>query len=133
MGIQMVGSALQAPFIDPMYLQHLRTAYNPAFGIGSNPEGPPLIPSSPVGPGSPMRHKDFNMRLPGGVRNVAGELQRERGARLQTCLLVCPKVFQVVFEGMIEGMWLNKWKEQSNCEENKEKEDYSGYSFCDSN
>lgn len=45
---------------------------NPAFGIGSNPEGPPVIPSSPVGPGSPMRHKDFNMRLPGGVRNVAG-------------------------------------------------------------
>ncbi|CAI9774620.1 unnamed protein product [Fraxinus pennsylvanica] len=130
MGNQMAGSVLQAPFIDPVYLQYLRTAEyaaalsdpsvdrsymgnsymdllqkaylgtllspqksqygvplvgktsgssphgyysNPAFGIGlSYPGAPPVIPSSPVGPGSPMRHGDFNMRFPGGVRNVAG-------------------------------------------------------------
>ncbi|OWM66755.1 pumilio homolog 2-like isoform X2 [Punica granatum] len=127
------GGALQAPFMDPMYLQYLRTseyaaqlaalndasgdrnylgnsylnvlemqkAYlgslespqksmynvplssktagsnhhgfysNRAFGGGvSYPGSPlanPLIPDSPVGPGSPMRHNDF-MRM----RNLAG-------------------------------------------------------------
>ncbi|CAI9768513.1 unnamed protein product [Fraxinus pennsylvanica] len=46
---------------------------NPAFGIGlSYPGSPPVIPNSPVGPGSPMRHGDFNMRFTGGVRNIAG-------------------------------------------------------------
>ncbi|KAL2557512.1 Pumilio-like protein 1 [Forsythia ovata] len=46
---------------------------NPAFGIGlSYPGSPPVIPNSPVGPGSPMRHGEFNMRFPGGARNVAG-------------------------------------------------------------
>ncbi|XP_022883185.1 pumilio homolog 2-like [Olea europaea var. sylvestris] len=130
MGNQMAGSMLQAPFIDTLYPQYLRTAEyaaalsnpsadrsymgnsymdllqkaclgttlspqksqcgvpvvgktigssprgyygNPAFGIGlSYPGSPPVIPNSPVGPVSPMRHGDFNMRFPGGVSNVAG-------------------------------------------------------------
>ncbi|KAL3829071.1 hypothetical protein ACJIZ3_017873 [Penstemon smallii] len=124
---------LQAPFVDPLYLQYLRTAeyaaaaqvaafndpsidrnyvgnsymdliqkaymgnllspqksqygksggssphgyYNPSFGIGlSYPGSPltsPILPNSPGGgPGSPMRHGEFNMRFAGGMRNVAG-------------------------------------------------------------
>lgn len=137
-GNQMSGSNLQAPFVDPMYLQYLRTseyaaqlaalndpsmdrnflgnsymnllelqkAYlgallspqksqygvplggksgssnhhgyygSPTFGVGMSYPGSPLaspvIPNSPVGPGSPMRHNDLNMRFPSGMRNLAG-------------------------------------------------------------
>ncbi|XP_073136218.1 pumilio homolog 1-like [Henckelia pumila] len=139
MGNQMAGNSLQAPFVDPLYLQYLRTAEyaaaqagalndpsldrnymgnsyidllqkaylgnlispqksqygaslvgknsgssphgyygNPAFGIGLSYPGSPLanhmIPNSPGGPGSPMRHGEFNMRFAGGMRNVAGGL-----------------------------------------------------------
>ncbi|CAI9770860.1 unnamed protein product [Fraxinus pennsylvanica] len=49
---------------------------NPAFGIGlsypGSPLASPVIPNSPGGPGSPMRHGEFNMRFPGGMRNIAG-------------------------------------------------------------
>ncbi|XP_022874872.1 pumilio homolog 2-like isoform X2 [Olea europaea var. sylvestris] len=49
---------------------------NPAFGIGlsypGSPLASPVIPTSPGGPGSPMRHGEFNMRFPGGMRNIAG-------------------------------------------------------------
>ncbi|XVF68826.1 hypothetical protein PTKIN_Ptkin11bG0032200 [Pterospermum kingtungense] len=138
-GSQIAGNALQAPFIDPMYLQYLRTsdyaaaqlaalndpsmdrnflgnsymnllelqkAYlgallspqkshyglplgaksgssnlhgfygNPTFGAGMSYPGSPLaspvIPNSPVGPGSPIRHTDMNMRFAPGMRNLAG-------------------------------------------------------------
>ncbi|KAK6234890.1 hypothetical protein SCA6_010227 [Theobroma cacao] len=138
-GSQIAGNALQAPFVDPMYLQYLRTsdyaaaqlaalndpsmdrnflgnsymnllelqkAYlgallspqksqygvplgaksgssnlhgfygNPTFGAGMSYPGSPLaspvIPNSPVGPGSPIRHTDLNMRFPSGMRNLAG-------------------------------------------------------------
>ncbi|OMO61999.1 hypothetical protein CCACVL1_23077 [Corchorus capsularis] len=137
-GSQMAGNALQAPFVDPMYLQYLRTsdyaaqlaalndpsmdrnflgnsymnllelqkAYlgallspqksqygvplaaksgssslhgfygNPTFGAGMSYPGSPLaspvIPNSPVGPGSPIRHTDLNLRFPSGMRNLAG-------------------------------------------------------------
>ncbi|KAJ6315715.1 hypothetical protein OIU78_019060 [Salix suchowensis] len=94
------GSALQAPYVDPMHLQYLRTpdyastqlaaindpsidrnylggksgssthhGYfgNPAFGVGMPYPGSPLashvIPNSPVGPASPLRHNELNMRL----------------------------------------------------------------------
>ncbi|KAH6810918.1 pumilio 2 [Perilla frutescens var. frutescens] len=138
-GNQMTGSMLQAPFVDPLYLQYLRTAEysaaqvaalndpsvdrnymgdsyldllqkaylgnmlpaqkseygvplgsktgvssphgyygNPAFGIGLSYPGSPLsspaIPNSAGGPGSPIRHGDFNMRFPGGLRNAAGSV-----------------------------------------------------------
>lgn len=130
---QMAGNALQAPFVDPMYLQYLRSteyaaaqvaaindssmdrnylgnsymdllqkAYlgtllspqkspygaplgsksgsphhhgyygNPAFGVGLSYPGSPLAgPVSPVGPGSPIRHGDLNMRYPSGMRNLS--------------------------------------------------------------
>uniref|UniRef100_A0A2P2MFU7 Uncharacterized protein MANES_01G170300 n=1 Tax=Rhizophora mucronata TaxID=61149 RepID=A0A2P2MFU7_RHIMU len=137
-GSLMHGSALQGPFVDPIYLQYLRTpeyaaqlaalndpsadrnylgnsymnllelqkAYvgalqspqkpqygvplgsktgasnqlgyygNPAFGVGMSYPGSPLaspvIPNSPVGPGSPMRHNELNLRFPSGVRNLTG-------------------------------------------------------------
>ncbi|XP_057782858.1 pumilio homolog 2-like isoform X2 [Salvia miltiorrhiza] len=137
LGNQVPGSALQAPFVDPLYLQYLRTAEyaaqvaalndpsvdrnymgnsymdllqkaylgnllspqksqygaplggktgvssphgyygNPAFGIGlsypGSPLASPVIPNS-GGPGSPMRHGDFNVRFPGGLRNVSGSV-----------------------------------------------------------
>uniref|UniRef100_A0A5B6ZMF0 PUM-HD domain-containing protein n=1 Tax=Davidia involucrata TaxID=16924 RepID=A0A5B6ZMF0_DAVIN len=138
-GSQMVGSALQAPFVDPMYIQYLRTAEyaaaqvaalndpsmdrnylgnsymdllqkaylgallspqksqygvplgtkpsgsnhhgyygTPAYGVGLSYHGSPLaspvIPNSPVGPGSPMRHGELNMRFPSGMRNLAGDV-----------------------------------------------------------
>ncbi|XP_012471286.1 pumilio homolog 2 [Gossypium raimondii] len=139
-GSQIAGNALQAPFVDPMYLQYLRTsdytaaqlaalsdpsmdrnflgnsymnllelqkAYlgallspqksqyggvplgaksgssnlhgfygSPTFGTGmsypGSPLASPLIPNSPVGPGSPIRHTDLNMHFPSGMRNLAG-------------------------------------------------------------
>ncbi|KAH0667165.1 hypothetical protein KY285_028371 [Solanum tuberosum] len=132
MGNQMSGSALQASFMDPMYLQYLTAEYvaqvaalndpsmdrnymgnsymdllqkaylgnalspksqygvplsskgsgsshhgyyaNPAFGVGlsypGSPLASPVVPNSPVGPGSPMRHGDYNMRFPGAMRNI---------------------------------------------------------------
>ncbi|XP_042045140.1 pumilio homolog 2-like [Salvia splendens] len=133
---QMNGSVLQAPFVDPLYLQYLRTteysaaqvaalnnqsvdrnymgdsyldllqkAYlgnllpspnseygvplggksgvssphgyygNPAFGVGmsypGSPSASPAILHSFGGPGSPIRHGEFN-RYPGGIRNATG-------------------------------------------------------------
>ncbi|KAJ8438464.1 hypothetical protein Cgig2_027144 [Carnegiea gigantea] len=48
---------------------------NPAFGIGSAYAGnclaSSLLPNSPVGSGSPLRHGERNMRLPSGMRNFA--------------------------------------------------------------
>ncbi|KAJ8559519.1 hypothetical protein K7X08_003577 [Anisodus acutangulus] len=132
MGNQMAGNALQASFMDPMYLQYLTAEYvaqvaslsdpsldrnymgnsyvdllqkaylgnalspksqygvplssktsgsshhgyygNPAYGVGlsypGSPLASPVIPNSPVGPGSPMRHSDYNMRFPGAMRNM---------------------------------------------------------------
>ncbi|KAL8531420.1 hypothetical protein ACS0TY_008138 [Phlomoides rotata] len=130
-----IGNQLQAPFVDPLYMQYIRTAEyaaqvaalndpsvdrnymsnaymdllqkayvgnllspqksqygvplggktgassphgyytNPAFGIGLSYPGSPLpspVPNSAGGPGSPMRHGDFNMRFSAGLRNVAG-------------------------------------------------------------
>ncbi|CAB4282412.1 unnamed protein product [Prunus armeniaca] len=139
LGSPIAGSGLQAPFVDPMYLQYLRTseyaaaqlaalndpsmdrnylgnsymnllelqkAYlgallspqksqygvplggksagsnqhgyygNPAFGVGmsypGSPMASPVIPNSPIGPGSPMRHNELNMCFPSGMRNLAG-------------------------------------------------------------
>lgn len=138
-GNHIAGNALQAPFLDPMYLQYLRTAEyaaaqvaaindpsvdrnylgnsyvdllglqkaylgallspqksqygvplgskssgsnhhgyygNPAFGIGMSYPGSPLaspvIPNSPIGQGSPIRHNDLNMRFASGMRNMSG-------------------------------------------------------------
>ncbi|XAR58964.1 hypothetical protein NMG60_11014562 [Bertholletia excelsa] len=49
---------------------------NPAFGVGLSYPGSPLAgpvyPNSPGGPGSPLRHGELNMRLPSGMRNLAG-------------------------------------------------------------
>ncbi|XP_059626581.1 pumilio homolog 1-like [Cornus florida] len=132
---QLAGNALHAPFVDPMYLQYLRSidyatqqvaAYNdpsmdrsylgnsymdllqkaylgaqvspqksqygvpfgtkssgsnhhgyystPAYGVGlpypGSPLSSPVFPNSPVGPGSPMRNCELNMRFPSGMRNL---------------------------------------------------------------
>ncbi|XP_047164271.1 pumilio homolog 2-like [Vigna umbellata] len=138
MGNQIPGTALQAPFVDPMYYQYLRTseyaaqlgalsdpsvdrtylgnsymnllelqkAYlgsilspqksqynvplggksgsstphgyygNPAYGVGLSYPGSPMansvVSTSPVGPGSPVRHNELNMRFASGMRNLAG-------------------------------------------------------------
>ncbi|GAB4860121.1 hypothetical protein Ancab_011599 [Ancistrocladus abbreviatus] len=135
MGNQIGGTALQASFVDPVYLQYLRTAEyaaqvaalgdhspdrsylnnsyvdlfqkaymgsllspqksqygvplgsksggsnhgyygNHAYGVGmaypGSPLANPVIPNSPVGPGSPIRHNEFNMRFPGAMRNLGG-------------------------------------------------------------
>nr|GMD22468.1 pumilio homolog 2-like [Ipomoea batatas] len=46
---------------------------NPGFRVGLSYPGSlltsPVIPNSPVGPGSPIRHSDYNMRVGGGMRN----------------------------------------------------------------
>ncbi|GFP97365.1 pumilio homolog 2 [Phtheirospermum japonicum] len=51
---------------------------NPSFGIGlsypGSPLASPVLQSSAGGPVSPMRHGEFNMRYPGGMRNVAGSV-----------------------------------------------------------
>ncbi|KAL6204537.1 hypothetical protein ACLB2K_021804 [Fragaria x ananassa] len=137
LGSPIAGNGLQAPYVDPMYLQYLRTseyaaaqlaalndpsvdrnylgnsymnilelqkAYlgallspqksqygvgaplggksggsnhhgyygNHAFGMSypGSPMASPVIPNSPVGPGSPMRHNDLNMCYPSGMRNL---------------------------------------------------------------
>ncbi|KAK8615361.1 hypothetical protein V6N13_069134 [Hibiscus sabdariffa] len=142
-GSPIAGNALNAPFVDPLYLQYLRTsdyaaaqqtalndhtvdrnflgnsymnllelqkAYlgailspqksqygvplgaksgssnlhgfygNTTFGAGVSYPGSPLanavMPNSPVGPGSPIRHTDLNMRFPSGMRNLAGGVIR---------------------------------------------------------
>ncbi|GAB2274399.1 hypothetical protein Dimus_009165 [Dionaea muscipula] len=136
MANEIAGNALQASFLNPMYLQYLRTAEytaqiaalndqspdrgyvnnsymdmlqkaylgslispqksnygvpmgnkstgfnhnyygNHAFGVGLGYPGNalvnPVMPNSPVGPGSPMRHSEFNMRFPGSpMRNLGG-------------------------------------------------------------
>ncbi|KAM7256242.1 hypothetical protein ACFE04_011983 [Oxalis oulophora] len=131
-GTQMGGNSLQTPFVDPVYLQYLRTSEYAAqlaalndpsmdrnvianqymielqkaylallspqkahyqlggksgvsnhqgyygsspFGVGLSYPGSPLanpvIPNSPLGPGSPIRHSDLRFS-PSGMRNLAG-------------------------------------------------------------
>ncbi|KAF8396804.1 hypothetical protein HHK36_018437 [Tetracentron sinense] len=49
---------------------------NPTFGLGmsypGSPLASPLLPNSPVGPGSPIRHNERNMHFPSVMRNLAG-------------------------------------------------------------
>ncbi|XP_031099603.1 pumilio homolog 1-like isoform X2 [Ipomoea triloba] len=51
---------------------------NPAFGAGfsypGSPLASPVIPNSPIGPGSPMRHSDHSMRFSGGLRNLGASV-----------------------------------------------------------
>eukprot|EP00262_Sarcandra_glabra_P002266 TRINITY_DN12537_c0_g1_i1.p1 TRINITY_DN12537_c0_g1~~TRINITY_DN12537_c0_g1_i1.p1 ORF type:complete len:851 (+),score=167.04 TRINITY_DN12537_c0_g1_i1:426-2978(+) len=51
---------------------------NPSFGLGMSYPGSPLatpvLPTSPVGPGSPIRHNERNVRFPSGMRNLAGSV-----------------------------------------------------------
>ncbi|KAK9168383.1 hypothetical protein Syun_000523 [Stephania yunnanensis] len=48
---------------------------NPSFGLGMSYPGSPLaspvVPNSPVGPGSPLRH-ERNLRFPSGIRGMGG-------------------------------------------------------------
>lgn len=64
---------------------------NPAFGIGTayagNHLANSLLPNSPVGPGSPLRHGERSMRLPSGMRNLAagmmGNWRSETGSFME--------------------------------------------------
>ncbi|KAI3993431.1 hypothetical protein MKX01_007876, partial [Papaver californicum] len=51
---------------------------NASYSIGgmsySNPMINPILPNSPVGPGSPMRHNERNMRFASGMRNLGGSV-----------------------------------------------------------
>ncbi|KAK6927001.1 Pumilio RNA-binding repeat [Dillenia turbinata] len=132
MGNHVAGNALQSPFMDPMYLQYMRTAEyaaalndpslernfinnsyvdllqkayvgallsppksqygvplmgksspsnhhgyygNPAYGVGmsypGSPLASPIIPNSPGGPGSPLRHNEL-LRFASGMRSLPG-------------------------------------------------------------
>ncbi|PKU79192.1 pumilio homolog 2 [Dendrobium catenatum] len=50
--------------------------YGSPFGLGMSYQGSPLaspvLPASPVGSGSPLRHGERNMHLPSGMRNLVG-------------------------------------------------------------
>ncbi|XP_058109574.1 pumilio homolog 2-like [Magnolia sinica] len=63
------------PFLGKTSLNHGYYG-NPTFGLGMSYPGSPLaspvLPTSPVGPGSPMRHNDRNIRFPSSMRNLAG-------------------------------------------------------------
>ncbi|KAJ4719986.1 putative Pumilio [Melia azedarach] len=45
---------------------------NPAYGLGMSYPGGPLLPNSPVGSGSPVRHGERNMRFSAGMGNLSG-------------------------------------------------------------
>ncbi|XAR72000.1 hypothetical protein NMG60_11018480 [Bertholletia excelsa] len=49
---------------------------NPRFGLGTlypgSPLAGPLLPNSPVGSGSPVRHGERNLRFSSGLRNLSG-------------------------------------------------------------
>ncbi|CAI9092501.1 OLC1v1027756C1 [Oldenlandia corymbosa var. corymbosa] len=51
---------------------------NPGYGLGMPYNGNPLVgqllPNSPVGMSSPMRHGERNMRFPSGMRNFNGNI-----------------------------------------------------------
>ncbi|XP_027104391.2 pumilio homolog 1-like isoform X1 [Coffea arabica] len=51
---------------------------NPGFGLGmsyaGNQLGGQLLPNSPIGSGSPVRHGERNMRFPSGMRNFTGNV-----------------------------------------------------------
>lgn len=51
---------------------------NPGYGLGMSYPGSPLagtlLPNSPVGSGSPVRHSERNLRFSSGMRNMAGGL-----------------------------------------------------------
>ncbi|KAF6137839.1 hypothetical protein GIB67_040547 [Kingdonia uniflora] len=47
-------------------------AYNLGMSYLGNPLMGPILPNSPVGPSSPMRHNDRNFRFHSGMRNLSG-------------------------------------------------------------
>ena len=51
---------------------------NPGYGLGMSYPGSPLagtlLPNSPVGSGSPVRHSERNLRFSSGIRNMTGGL-----------------------------------------------------------
>ncbi|KAK9755281.1 hypothetical protein RND81_01G014700 [Saponaria officinalis] len=49
-------------------------AYGVGMGYPGSPLSSPVIPNSPGGPRSPIRHNDFNMRYPAAMRNLGGGL-----------------------------------------------------------
>lgn len=45
---------------------------NPALGLGMPFLGSPVLPGSPMGQGSPIRHSERNMRFNSGIRGLSG-------------------------------------------------------------
>ncbi|KAI5346446.1 hypothetical protein L3X38_014325 [Prunus dulcis] len=84
LGNHTAGSAVQVPMMGPLYLQYLRSNEYAAAQVAALNDptkdregmalGGPLLPNSPVGPGSPARHSDRNLRFSSGMRNMGGGL-----------------------------------------------------------
>ncbi|XAR60637.1 hypothetical protein NMG60_11034091 [Bertholletia excelsa] len=70
---------------------------NPAYGVGLSYPGSPLanqvIPNSPAGSGSPIRHVDPNMRFPSMMRNLAdgvmGPWHLQAGSSMEDSFASC--------------------------------------------
>ncbi|XP_010920533.1 pumilio homolog 1 isoform X2 [Elaeis guineensis] len=62
------------PFIGKAGGLHHGFYGNPAFGLGypGSPLSSPVLPASPGGPGSSLRHSERNIRLSSGIRNSSG-------------------------------------------------------------
>ncbi|KAJ6826688.1 pumilio-like protein 1-like [Iris pallida] len=79
---QYIGSMLQPqkqygmPFLSKSGGLNHGYCRDPVFGIGmaypGSPVAGPVLPTSPVGPGSPLWLGERSMRFPSGVRNLAG-------------------------------------------------------------
>uniref|UniRef100_A0A0D9VAV0 PUM-HD domain-containing protein n=1 Tax=Leersia perrieri TaxID=77586 RepID=A0A0D9VAV0_9ORYZ len=66
----------QKAYISPLLQSQKQYGYYGNLGIGLGYAGSsltsPVLPSSPGGPGSPLRHGDRNMCYPSGIRNFGG-------------------------------------------------------------
>ena len=70
-------------YVDAISQQNIQKAYMKQYGMAfqgnkqgyygnSYPLTSPILPGSPVGSGSPIRHNDRFSRFPSGVRNIGG-------------------------------------------------------------
>jgi pumilio RNA-binding family len=66
----------QKAYLSPLLQSQKQYSYYGNLGVGLGYAGnsltSPILPSSPGGPGSPLRHGDRSMRYPSGMRNFGG-------------------------------------------------------------
>uniref|UniRef100_A0A0E0JU83 PUM-HD domain-containing protein n=1 Tax=Oryza punctata TaxID=4537 RepID=A0A0E0JU83_ORYPU len=66
----------QKAYLSPLLQSQKQYGYYGNLGVGLGYAGnsltSPILPSSPGGPGSPLRHGDRSMRYPSGMRNFGG-------------------------------------------------------------